>query len=125
VVTCGAPLSCIKPSTKNKHRGLVGDSDDNLKWPEKACESESVSGTEWSIVVCDGGSMENAEKTIALLRVWGKVKNAERLFAGFCAICFVSELRTHGFDSCDILQPLGFSPLQGRAHFVPQIWPRY
>jgi len=63
----------VKPSAKNKHGGLVGDSDDNLKWPEifKACES--VGGTEWYIVEYDGGSMEKAEKTIALLREWGKV----------------------------------------------------
>jgi sugar phosphate isomerase/epimerase len=63
----------VKPSAKNKPGGLVGDSDDNLKWPEifKACES--VGGTEWYIVEYDGGSMEKAEKTIALLREWGKV----------------------------------------------------
>ena len=63
----------VKPSAKNKRGGLVGDSDDDLKWPEifKACES--VGGTEWYIVEYDGGSMEKAEKTIDLLRKWGKV----------------------------------------------------
>ena len=63
----------VKPSAKNKHGGLVGDSDDDLKWPEifKACET--VGGTEWYIVEYDGGSMEKAEKTIELLRKWGKL----------------------------------------------------
>jgi len=63
----------VKPSAKNKHGGLVGDSDDDLKWPEifKACET--VGGTEWYIVEYDGGSMEKAEKTFELLRKWGKV----------------------------------------------------
>ncbi len=63
----------VKPSAKNKRGGLVGDADDTLNWPEifKACES--VGGTEWYIVEYDGGSMEKAEKTIDLLRKWGKV----------------------------------------------------
>jgi len=63
----------VKPSAKKKHGGLVGDSDDDLKWPEifKACET--VGGTEWYIVEYDGGSMEKAEKTIELLRKWGKL----------------------------------------------------
>jgi len=62
----------VKPSAKNKRGGLVGDADDDLKWPEifKACET--VGGTEWYIVEYDGGSMEKAEKTIELLRKWGK-----------------------------------------------------
>jgi len=62
----------VKPSAKNKRGGLVGDSDDNLNWPEifKACET--VGGTEWYIVEYDGGSMEKAQKTIELLRSWGK-----------------------------------------------------
>lgn len=63
----------VKPSAKNKRGGLVGDADDDLKWPEifKACES--VGGTEWYIVEYDGGSMEKAETTIETLRKWGKV----------------------------------------------------
>ena len=63
----------VKPSGKIKRGGLVGDENDNLKWPEifKACES--VGGTEWYIVEYDGGSMEKAEKTIETLRKWGKV----------------------------------------------------
>lgn len=63
----------VKPSAKNKRGGLVGDSDDDLNWPAifKACET--VGGTEWYIVEYDGGSMEKAEKTIDLLRKWGKV----------------------------------------------------
>ena len=62
----------VKPSAKMKRGGLVGDGDDNLKWPEifKACDT--VGGTEWYIVEYDGGSMEKAEKTIELLRQWGK-----------------------------------------------------
>jgi sugar phosphate isomerase/epimerase len=62
----------VKPSAKKKHGGLVGDADDNLNWPEifKACET--VGGTEWYIVEYDGGSMEKAEKTMELLRKWGK-----------------------------------------------------
>lgn len=63
----------VKPSAKNKRGGLVGDADDDLKWPEifKACET--VGGTEWYIVEYDGGSMEKVEKTIETLRKWGKV----------------------------------------------------
>lgn len=63
----------VKPSAKNKRGGLVGDTDDNLNWPEifKACET--VGGTEWYIVEYDGGSMEKAEKTMALLKEWGKI----------------------------------------------------
>ena len=63
----------VKPSAKNKRGGLVGDSDDTLNWPEifKACET--VGGTEWYIVEYDGGSMEKAQKTIELLRTWGKL----------------------------------------------------
>ncbi len=63
----------VKPSAKKKHGGLVGDADDNLNWPEifKACEG--VGGTEWYIVEYDGGSMDKAEKTIELLRTWGKL----------------------------------------------------
>jgi sugar phosphate isomerase/epimerase len=62
----------VKPSAKQKRGGLVGDTDDDLKWPEifKACET--VGGTEWYVVEYDGGSMEKAEKTIELLRKWGK-----------------------------------------------------
>jgi sugar phosphate isomerase/epimerase len=62
----------VKPSAKKKSGGLVGDSDDTLDWPAifKACET--VGGTEWYIVEYDGGSMEKAEKTIELLRQWGK-----------------------------------------------------
>ena len=62
----------VKPSAKQKRGGLVGDADDDLKWPEifKACET--VGGTEWYVVEYDGGSMEKAEKTIELLRKWGK-----------------------------------------------------
>lgn len=62
----------VKPSAKLKRGGLVGDTDDDLKWPEifKACET--VGGTEWYIVEYDGGSMEKAEKTIEILRQWGK-----------------------------------------------------
>jgi sugar phosphate isomerase/epimerase len=62
----------VKPSAKISRGGLVGGPDDNLKWPEifKACES--VGGTEWYIVEYDGGSMEKAEKTIEILRRWGK-----------------------------------------------------
>ena len=63
----------VKPSARTKPGGLVGGPDDDLKWPEifKACES--VGGTEWYIVEYDGGSMEKAEKTMELLRQWGKV----------------------------------------------------
>ncbi len=63
----------VKPSAKKKNGGLVGDADDTLNWPAifKACET--VGGTEWYIVEYDGGSMEKAEKTIELLRQWGKV----------------------------------------------------
>lgn len=63
----------VKPSAKTKRGGLVGDADDDLKWPEifKACET--VGGTEWYIVEYDGGSMEKVEKTIETLRKWGKV----------------------------------------------------
>ncbi len=63
----------VKPSAKNKHGILVGDPEDDLKWPDtfKACET--VGGTEWYIVEYDGGSMEKAEKTIELLRKWGKL----------------------------------------------------
>ena len=62
----------VKPSAKIKRGGLVGDGDDDLKWPEifKACET--VGGTEWYIVEYDGGSMEKAQKTIELLHQWGK-----------------------------------------------------
>jgi sugar phosphate isomerase/epimerase len=62
----------VKPSAKKSSGGLVGDPDDDLKWPEifKACET--VGGTEWYVVEYDGGSMEKAEKTIELLRKWGK-----------------------------------------------------
>jgi len=62
----------VKPSAKNKRGGLVGDADDDLKWPEifKACET--IGGTEWYIVEYDGGSMEKAEKTMETLRKWGK-----------------------------------------------------
>lgn len=62
----------VKPSAKKSRGGLVGDADDDLKWPEifKACET--VGGTEWYVVEYDGGSMEKAEKTIELLRKWGK-----------------------------------------------------
>ena len=62
----------VKPSAKIKRGGLVGDADDDLKWPEifKACET--VGGTEWYIVEYDGGSLEKAEKTIETLRKWGK-----------------------------------------------------
>ena len=63
----------VKPSAKNKRGGLVGDSDDDLKWPEIFKTCETVGGTEWYIVEYDGGSMEKAEKTIELLRKWGKV----------------------------------------------------
>jgi sugar phosphate isomerase/epimerase len=54
----------VKPSAKIKRGGLVGDADDDLKWPEifKACET--LGGTEWYVVEYDGGSMEKAEKTI-------------------------------------------------------------
>jgi sugar phosphate isomerase/epimerase len=63
----------VKPSAQKKKGGLVGDADDTLKWAEifKACET--VGGTEWYIVEYDGGSMEKAEKTMALLKEWGKV----------------------------------------------------
>jgi len=63
----------VKPSARKKGGGLVGDENDDLKWPEifKACES--VGGTEWYIVEYDGGSMEKAQKTIELLKSWGKV----------------------------------------------------
>jgi len=63
----------VKPSARTKPGGLVGGPDDDLKWPEifKACET--IGGTEWCIVEYDGGSMEKAEKTIELLRQWGKV----------------------------------------------------
>jgi sugar phosphate isomerase/epimerase len=63
----------VKPSAKTKRGILVGDPEDDLKWPEvfKACES--VGGTEWYIVEYDGGSMEKAEKTIDRLRQWGKL----------------------------------------------------
>jgi sugar phosphate isomerase/epimerase len=62
----------VKPSAKMKRGGLVGDTDDNLNWPAifKACET--VGGTEWYVVEYDGGSMEKAQKTIELLRTWGK-----------------------------------------------------
>lgn len=62
----------VKPSARTKPGGLVGGPDDDLKWPEifKACET--VGGTEWYIVEYDGGSMEKAEKTMALLKEWGK-----------------------------------------------------
>ena len=63
----------VKPSAKKKHGGLVGDSDDDLKWPEIFRACETVGGTEWYIVEYDGGSMEKAEKTIELLRKWGKL----------------------------------------------------
>src|SRR2546430_7281507 len=63
----------VKPSAKKKRGGLVGDSDDTLNWPEifKACET--VGGTEWYIVEYDGGSMEKGQKTLELLRTWGKL----------------------------------------------------
>jgi sugar phosphate isomerase/epimerase len=62
----------VKPSAHIKPGGLVGGPEDDLKWPEifKACET--VGGTEWYIVEYDGGSMEKAEKTMALLKQWGK-----------------------------------------------------
>jgi sugar phosphate isomerase/epimerase len=62
----------VKPSARTKPGGLVGGPDDDLKWPEifKACET--VGGTEWYIVEYDGGSMEKAEKTMALLKEWGE-----------------------------------------------------
>jgi sugar phosphate isomerase/epimerase len=62
----------VKPSARTKPGGLVGGPDDDLKWPEifKACET--VGGTEWYIVEYDGGSMEKAEKTMELLKKWGK-----------------------------------------------------
>ena len=62
----------VKPSAKKQRGGLVGDADDDLNWPAifKACET--VGGTEWYIVEYDGGSMEKAQKTIELLRRWGK-----------------------------------------------------
>lgn len=63
----------VKPSGKEGGRGrLVGGEGDNLKWAEifKACET--VGGTEWYIVEYDGGSLEMAEKTIAILKGWGK-----------------------------------------------------
>jgi len=62
----------VKPSARTKPGGLVGGPEDDLKWPEifKACET--VGGTEWYIVEYDGGSMEKAEKTMALLKEWGK-----------------------------------------------------
>ena len=63
----------VKPSARTKPGGLVGGPEDDLKWPEifKACET--VGGTEWYIVEYDGGSMEKAEKTMDLLKKWGKV----------------------------------------------------
>ena len=66
----------VKPSAKIKRGGLVGDADDDLKWPEifKACET--VGGTEWYIVEYDGGSLEKAQKTIETLRQWA---SGERL----------------------------------------------
>ena len=62
----------VKPSAKKARGGLVGGPDDDLKWPEifKACET--IGGTEWYVVEYDGGSLEKAEKTIELLRQWGK-----------------------------------------------------
>ena len=62
----------VKPSAKKKGGGLVGDENDTLNWPAifKACES--VGGTEVYIVEYDGGSMEKAEKTMQLLKDWGK-----------------------------------------------------
>jgi sugar phosphate isomerase/epimerase len=62
----------VKPSARTKPGGLVGGLEDDLKWPEifKACET--VGGTEWYIVEYDGGSMEKAEKTMDLLKQWGK-----------------------------------------------------
>jgi sugar phosphate isomerase/epimerase len=62
----------VKPSARTKPGGLVGGPEDDLKWPEifKACET--VGGTEWYIVEYDGGSMEKAEKTMDLLKKWGK-----------------------------------------------------
>jgi sugar phosphate isomerase/epimerase len=62
----------VKPSAKKKNGGLVGDENDTLNWPAifKACET--VGGTEWYIVEYDGGSMEKAEKTMELLKRWGK-----------------------------------------------------
>lgn len=62
----------VKPSAKKARGGLVGGPDDDLNWPEvfKACET--VGGTEWYVVEYDGGSMEKAEKTIEILRQWGK-----------------------------------------------------
>jgi sugar phosphate isomerase/epimerase len=62
----------VKPSARTKPGGLVGGPEDDLKWPEifKACET--VGGTEWYIVEYDGGSMEKAEKTMELLKKWGK-----------------------------------------------------
>jgi sugar phosphate isomerase/epimerase len=62
----------VKPSSKGGRGGLVGGTEDDLRWPEifKACET--VGGTEWYVVEYDGGSMEKAEKTIETLRKWGK-----------------------------------------------------
>jgi sugar phosphate isomerase/epimerase len=62
----------VKPSARTKPGGLVGGPEDDLKWPEifKACET--FGGTEWYIVEYDGGSMEKAEKTMDLLKKWGK-----------------------------------------------------
>ena len=62
----------VKPSARTKPGGLVGGPEDDLKWSEifKACET--IGGTEWYIVEYDGGSMEKAEKTMELLKKWGK-----------------------------------------------------
>jgi len=61
----------VKPSSRIKHGELLGE--DELNWPAifKACET--VGGTQWYIVEYDGGSMEKAEKTMGVLRKWGKV----------------------------------------------------
>jgi sugar phosphate isomerase/epimerase len=63
----------VKPSARKEKGALVGDANDDLNWPAifKACET--VGGTEWYIVEYDGGSMEKAQKTLELLRKWGKV----------------------------------------------------
>lgn len=63
----------VKPSAKNKRGGLVGDADDDLKWPEIFQACETIGGTEWYVVEYDGGSMEKVEKTMETLRQWGKV----------------------------------------------------
>jgi sugar phosphate isomerase/epimerase len=62
----------VKPSAKKNRGGLLGDTDDDLNWPAIFHACETVGGTEWYIVEYDGGSMEKAEKTMELLKKWGK-----------------------------------------------------